>query len=94
MDKTKQQGWGLIGKMVKKVEVETEKKSWEPYEEIYFDVGIKRKTKPEIYGYSFEWFWKSFRLQTKDYPRGITKERALILGNRVYRRTVKHERLK
>lgn len=83
----------MIGKVLEKLEAKAEKKSWDPEEIVYFDIGIRKRVKTE-YGYHEEWFWGSYRKQTNDYPRGITEKIALKLGTRVFRRMVWRKRIK
>lgn len=66
---------------------ESERKSWNPQDIIAYEIYFRRNG---------EWFNRTFREQTDDYPHGITREKAkLIAGKtgRVFKRTIHRERI-
>lgn len=83
----------MLKNVMKKVIAEEERKSWERTEEVFFDIGVRKRTKTE-YGHREEWFWKSIPKQDREHAHGIPEDVAVRMGTRVYRRTVVRQRLK
>lgn len=66
---------------------DAERKSWEPEDIFAYSIYFKRNG---------EWFSRTFREQTNDYPRGITREKAKAIAGktgRVFKETMHRERI-
>ena len=77
-------------KIISSIMAKQEKKSWKEEKFINYEVGImKRESNGSVAG-----FWRTFRNQSTEFPRGLTREDALRLGDRVYETQVTRKRIK
>jgi len=77
----------MLNRLLEHHLADAERKSWTPQDVICYSIYFQRNG---------EWFSRSFREQSDEYPSGITREKAKAIAGktgRIFKETIHRERI-